>query len=391
VAVAGVTDAGLDLSLDVSAVPARPGGAGYYTLELANALCRRDDVALTLVSRRGDAARWRDLAQGRAEVTAAVPDARPGRLAFEQARFPRLLSSLGVDVHHAPHYTMPERAPVPCVVTIHDCTFFDHPEWHLRSKALLFRRAIRRASLRAGALVCVSEVTATDLRAACPVRAPIVVAPHGVDHDRFTPVEPEPGADRAVLAAAGVPADRPLIAFVGTLEPRKGVAPLIAAFDRIAEIDGDVVLVLGGQTGWGLAEVERALAAARHPDRIIRTGYLSDAAVPALLRQATVVACPALAEGFGLPALEAMACGAPLVTTAGTAMAEMAQGAAWLATPGDVGTLADALLAVLEGGKDADAVARQRERGLRVAASHTWAASADRHLEAYRLARMGSN
>jgi glycosyltransferase involved in cell wall biosynthesis len=391
VAVAGVTDAGLGLSLDVSAVPARPGGAGYYTLELANALCRRDDVALTLVSRRGDAARWRDLAQGRAEVTAAVPDARPGRLAFEQARFPRLLSSLGVDVHHAPHYTMPERAPVPCVVTIHDCTFFDHPEWHLRSKALLFRRAIRRASLRAGALVCVSEVTATDLRAACPVRAPIVVAPHGVDHARFTPVEPEPGADRAALAAAGVPADRPLIAFVGTLEPRKGVAPLIAAFDRIAEIDGDVVLVLGGQTGWGLAEVERALAAARHPDRIIRTGYLSDAAVPALLRQATVVACPALAEGFGLPALEAMACGAPLVTTAGTAMAEMAQGAAWLATPGDVDTLADALLTVLEEGKDADAVARQRERGLRVAASHTWAASADRHLEAYRLARMGSN
>jgi glycosyltransferase involved in cell wall biosynthesis len=391
VAVAGVTDAGLDLSLDVSAVPARPGGAGYYTLELADALCRRDDVALTLVSRRGDGARWRELAQGRAEVTAAVPDGRPGRLAFEQARFPRLLGSLGVDVHHAPHYTMPERAPVPCVVTIHDCTFFDHPEWHLRSKALLFRRAIRRASLRAGALVCVSEVTATDLRAACPVRAPIVVAPHGVDHDRFTPVEPGSGADRAALAAAGVPADRPLIAFVGTLEPRKGVAPLVAAFDRIAETDGDVVLVLGGQTGWGLADVERTLAAARHRDRIVRTGYLSAAAVPALLRQATVVACPALAEGFGLPALEAMACGAPLVTTTGTAMAEMAQGAAWLATPGDVDTLADALRAVLEGGKDADAVARQRDRGLRVAASHTWAASADRHLEAYRLARMGSN
>jgi glycosyltransferase involved in cell wall biosynthesis len=222
------------------------------------------------------------------------------------------------------------------------------------------------------------------------VRAPLVVAPHGVDHQRFTPSEPVPGADRAALAAVGVPADRPLIAFVGTLEPRKGVAPLVAAFDRLAETNRDAVLVLGGQIGWGLAEVERALALARHPDRIIRTGYLPDAAVPALLRQATVVACPALAEGFGLPALEAMACGAPLVTTEGTAMAEMAQGAALLVQPGDVATLADALLAVLEGGKESLAVSERRALGLRLAATHTWAASAQRHLKAYHLARTTS-
>ena len=194
-----------------------------------------------------------------------MPVSRPGRLLFEQVRFPHLLGSLGVVVHHAPHYTMPERSPVPCVVTIHDCTFFDHPEWHVRSKALLFRRAIRRASLQAGALVCVSEVTATRLRACCEVRAPIVVAPHGVDHERFTPVEPSPGADAAILDASGVPHDRPLVAFVGTLEPRKGVASLVAAFDRVAETQRDAVLVLGGQIGWGLA-ADRA-GAGRGPPR----------------------------------------------------------------------------------------------------------------------------
>jgi glycosyltransferase involved in cell wall biosynthesis len=385
-----VSDPGLALSLDVSAVPARPGGVGYYTMELAGALCRRDDVSLTMVSRRRDQERWRALAGGRATVTGAVPDRRPGRLAFEQLRFPRLLGSLGVDVHHAPHYTMPERSPVPCAVTIHDCTFFDHPEWHLRSKAVFFRRAIRRASAEAAALICVSEVTATHLRSVGEVRAPIVVAPHGVDHERFTPEEPAPGADGAVLAALGVPSHRPLIAFVGTLEPRKGVAPLVAAFDHVAETNPEAVLVLGGQTGWGLAEVERALAATRHPDRIIRTGYLPDAAVPALLRTAAVVACPALAEGFGLPALEAMACGAPLVTTEGTAMAEMAQGAALLVPPGDGAALADALVAVLEGGEASAATSARRELGLRVAATHTWADSARRHLEAYRIARTAS-
>ena len=376
----------LALSLDVSAVPARPAGAGYYIMELARGLRARADIALTMVSRRGDEERWVGLTAGGAHVVGAVPVSRPGRLLFEQVRFPRLLGSIGVRVHHAPHYTMPERAPVPCVVTIHDCTFFDHPEWHERSKALLFRRAIRRASLHAGALVCVSEVTAARLRASCEVRAPIVVAPHGVDHERFTPVEPAPGADAAILTASGVPHDRPLVAFVGTLEPRKGVASLVAAFDRVAETHRDAVLVLGGQVGWGLTGIERALAAARHGDRIIRTGYLPDAAVPALLRQSAVVAYPAVEEGFGLPALEALACGAPLITTEGTAMAEMAQGAACLVRPGDDGALTEALASALEQGREASEVVRRHDLGLSLAARYTWAASVAKHVEAYEVA-----
>jgi glycosyltransferase involved in cell wall biosynthesis len=380
----------LSLSLDVSAVPARPAGAGHYTIELARALGRRQDVSVILVSRRGDEARWQALPGATERVVGAVPVSRPGRLAFEQARFPRLLGSLGVDVHHGPHYTMPERAPVPCVVTIHDCTFFDHPEWHERSKAVLFRRAIRRASLRAGALVCVSETTAQQLRASCPVTAPIVVAPHGVDHQRFAPGEPEPGADRAALGAAGIPLDRPLVAFVGTLEPRKGVAPLVAAFDHVADLDGDVVLVLAGQPGWGLAEIERALAAARHPERIIRTGYLPDPAIPALLRAATVVAYPSLAEGFGIPALEALACGAPLLTSAGTAMAEMAGDAALLVEPGNVDALGEALGSALQEGRESSGALGRRASGLQRAASYTWSASASRHVEAYQLARTAS-
>jgi glycosyltransferase involved in cell wall biosynthesis len=386
VEVTGVSSGPLALSLDVSAVPARPAGAGYYTMELARGLRSRADVALTMVSRRGDEKRWVALAGGAAHVVGAVPVSRPGRLLFEQARFPHLLGSLGVVVHHAPHYTMPERSPVPCVVTIHDCTFFDHPEWHVRSKALLFRRAIRRAALQAGALVCVSEVTATRLRACCEVRAPIIVAPHGVDHQRFTPVEPSPGADAAILDASGVPHDRPLVSFVGTLEPRKGVASLVAAFDRVAETQRDAVLVLGGQIGWGLAAVERALAAARHGDRIIRTGYLPDAAIPALLRRSTVVAYPAIEEGFGLPALEALACGAPLITTEGTAMAEMAQGAARLVPPGDDAALADALWLALEEGREGPEVVRRHALGLSVAARFTWGASVAKHIGAYEVA-----
>lgn len=375
----------LRVCLDVSAVPARPGGAGYYTIAIAGGLDRRDDVGLSLVARRGDEQRWQAIA-GRATVRGAVPVSRPARLAFEQLRLGSVLRSMGVQVHHGPHYTMPSRSPVPCVVTIHDCTFFDHPEWHVRSKAAFFRRAIRRAARQAAVLICVSRVTEDRLRALCDVRAPVVVAPHGVDHRRFTPLEPAGGADSALLSSLGVPADRPLVAFVGTLEPRKGVAPLVAAFDQLARRHPDAVLVLGGQTGWGMAETERALAAARHPERIVRTGYLPDEGVPALLRQAAVVAYPALEEGFGLPALEALACGAPLVTTEGTAMAEMAGGAALLVPPGDVTGLADALGTALQEGR---ATAR-RALGIAVAGERTWEASVELHRQAYALALAAS-
>lgn len=143
------------------------------------------------------------------------------------------------------------------------------------------------------------------------------------------------------------------------------------------------MLVLAGQSGWGLDETERALAAARHGDRIVRTGYLADATVPALLRHATVAACPALEEGFGLPALEAMACGAPLVTTEGTAMAEVAGNAATLVAPGDVSELAAALTEALE----QRSVEERRRRGIEVASRYTWEASIERHLQAYEVAR----
>ena len=376
----------LALSLDVSAVPAQPGGAGYYTLALGRGLATSEDVAVTMLTRRDDESRWRALGDTTTAVRPVVGRSRPERLIFEQLGFPSLVRSLGVRLHHGPHYTMPARSPVPCAVTIHDCTFFDHPEWHVRSKAAFFRHAIRRAATHAGVLICVSQVTEDRLRRCVEVRAPVVVAPHGVDHARFSPAEPVSGADREALRGLGVPDDRPLIVYIGTLEPRKGIVPLIQAFDAVAQRQREATLVLGGQAGWGMAETERTLAAARHGARIIRTGYLSDRAVPALLRRAAVVAYPALEEGFGLPALEALACGAPLVTTRGTAMEEFSRGAALLVEPGSVPALAEALETALALGRDGP----RRQLGLQVAQERTWEKSVAQHVHAYRVALTSS-
>jgi glycosyltransferase involved in cell wall biosynthesis len=374
-----VTDA-LRLSLDVSAVPADPAGAGQYTLGLAGALAERTDVQLTLVSRSEDAERWERLAPN-ASVEAVAPAHRPVRLAWEQTGLPRRLRKLPVEVHHGPHYTMPEASKLPRVVTIHDLTYFDHPEWHRRSRVPFFRRAIRVAARHAEALVCVSARTAERLSEICPASGPVHVVPHGVDHQRFRPQEAESGADEAALVGLGINA--PYVAFVGTLEPRKDVRTLVRAFDRMCAAHGDLSLVVAGGIGWGTGAVDRAIAEVRHPERIVRPGYVADAVVPALLRQAAAVAYPSLEEGFGLPALEALACGAPLVTTTGSAMQEVVQGAAVLVTPGDVDGLAGALDLLVR--RD-DGLSARRTRGLAVAARHNWAASAAGHLTAYRAA-----
>ena len=362
------------VALDASAIPDPPGGAGRYVLALAAALDRRDDVDLTVVSRSGDTARWPS------PVLARAPALRPVRLGWEQVGLPQVVRHLGVQVHHGPHYTMPLALGLPAVVTIHDLSFFTHPEWHQRTKVAFFRSAIRTAAVRATALVAVSAATAQLLQDRVRPKAPVHVIHHGVDHTRFRP--DDPGDDQAARARVGV--RQPYVAFLGTIEPRKDVPTLIRAFDRLAEARPDLTLVLAGGRGWGLETVERALHDAKHRRRIRMVGYVAEAEMPALLRGAAVVAYPSLEEGFGLPVLEALACGAPVVTTSGTVMEEVAGGAALLTPPGDADRLADALEAGLDAGPGH---AERRRLGLEVAARHTWEASAAAHAAVYRSVR----
>jgi glycosyltransferase involved in cell wall biosynthesis len=360
------------ISLDASAIPDPAGGAGRYVLALAEALSRRGDVELTVVGRTGDERRWPP------PVEACAPRQRPLRLAWEQAGLPRLLRRLDVDVHHGPHYTMPAAAPVPTVVTVHDLSFFTHPEWHQRTKVALFTSAIRIAARRASAIVAVSQATAALLADRVKPRVPVHVVPHGVDHERFTPRAADAAADASVLDRLGL--HGPYVAFLGTLEPRKDVPTLVRAFDRVAGSRPELTLVLAGARGWGARAVDAAVADAACRDRIRRPGYVAEDDIAAFLRGAAAVAYPSLEEGFGLPVLEALACGVPVVTTSGTVMEEVASGAAVLARPGDPTSLAEALDAAVsgEGGDD------RRRLGLEVAARHTWDASAAAHVDVYR-------
>jgi glycosyltransferase involved in cell wall biosynthesis len=366
--------------LDVSAVPARPVGAGVYTIAVARGVSERPEVDLHLLARRGDTARWSEIAPA-ATVHALAPNRRPARLVWEQAAGPRVARRIRPDVWHAPHYTMPLRSSAATVVAMHDLTFFDHPEWHERSKVVYFRKMIAASAHRADLIVTGSHDAAEGIRSRFHPPGEIVVIHHGVDHARFRPATDDPVAragDESRLAHHGIAA--PYIAFASTIEPRKDVPTLVRAFARIAGTHPDVQLVLAGGDGWGVDEARAAITASRVTTRILRPGYVDDATLAALFRRAEVIAYPSLDEGFGMPALEALASGTPLVTTSGSALEEVVGDAALLVPAGDPDALARALATALD---DAAVAARLRAAGPARAATFTWERSIDAHVDAY--------
>ncbi len=369
----------MKLALDVSAVPPQVAGAGRYIVELARRLPERG-VATTLVTRRDDAERWGGWSP-QAEVAPLAPRARVVRLVSEAYLLGESATAHKSDLWHAPHYTMPRRRATPCVVTIHDLTFFTNPEWHERSKVAFFRRAIDYSSRHARVLICVSDFSARLLEEILPAHAPIVVAPLGVELDTF---QPDVSDDAALFDTHALSRHAPYLFFVGTVEPRKGLDVLLAAFTEVAGKFDDVELWLAGQAGWGTGPIEEKIVNHPYAARIRRLGFVDDALLPALYRQARVVAYPSRGEGFGLPVLEAMACGAMVVTTSETVMAEVSQGAATLVPVGDPVALAQGLSDALQL-SDEERVTRAA-RARRRAEVFTWGTCLDQHLVAYEQA-----
>lgn len=366
----------LRVAVDATPLLGARTGIGRFTTAILEGLGRRPDIAP-----RAFAATWRGregwaglLPPGVAAVGRPMA-ARPLRAAWRTIGRPAVEWWTGpVDVVHGTNFVVPPTRRAATVVTVHDLTAVHFPELctpDVRRYPDLLRRALDR-----GAWVhAVSDFVAGE-----------VVAELGAPPERVRAVPnggPEPGPPGDPDTGRRLAGAERYVLSLATIEPRKDHATLVRAFAEAA-LGGPLAgvrLVLAGAAGWGTDELDAALARSPAADRVVRLGWVDDAARASLLAGASALAYPSRYEGFGLPPLEAMAAGTPVVATAVGAVPEVVGDAAVLVPPADAGALAEALRSVLVDGDRADEL---RRRGRARVAAFDWGRTVDGLVDLYR-------
>ena len=315
-------------------VPSR-SGIGVHTAEIAG---RLDVAPPPTIASHAEIANKQAIEHCRFRV-----DRAPNGVLWQQFVLPRVADA---DVLWAPHGTIPMSLRIPSVVTLHDFSSLTMPGRHLLKTVLAFNLFISESLERAGRVAAVSKSIAEEAARwfAVPRRL-IEIVPNGVD-DFFQPAD---GADGGYVL------------FVGTLEPRKGIHDLASVWWSLPEPRPP--LMLCGQSGWGM----------RLPDGVDVTGWVDRERLRALYQRARIFVYPSRYEGFGIPPLEAMACGAPVIATRTGAIAEYAEGAALLVDPGDLDGLRAAIVRLL---RDEPLRRELRDRGVERAKQYRWDRSA---------------
>ena len=356
---------------------ARQTGLSRYETRLAQQLALLGDPELVIYAQRGA-----ESAFSLPDVTWRTPPAdvtNPGvRIGWEQTGMALRARRDHLDLFHGLAFVVPEAYRAPSIVTIHDLAFLKL-QGHAPGRRVAYLSRTTRSSVdRAERVIAVSESTKQDvveLFGVDPAR--IDVTPLGVS-DGLSPLsETERSEFRRKQRL-----ERPTILYLGTLEPRKNLPNLLRAFDLIAT-ETDAELILAGAQGWLPAEFDAAMAGISHRDRIRLTGFIPEPGLRSWLGAVDLFAFPSRYEGFGIPPLEAMACGTPVVASNVSSLPEVLGDAALLAAPDDVEAIAEALRRVLT---DAGLAESMRRRGLEQASRFTWSETARLTLESYRRA-----
>lgn len=358
------------IAIDATSMPPQPAGAAVYAIELVRAMARdrHDGYALYV---RGNV--LDDAVAGRRNwrVERVGAGSRPARLLWEQARLPRSLATLGIDVLHSTHHTLP-LAGVRCrrVVTIHDVTFLRMPQRYPLARRLYMRMLTWLSARVADTVIVPSNVVREDVRRMLRVPAEKIVTVYEAAGARFAPMD----RDAAFAIARSYGIEPPYVLSVGSLEPGKNRARLFRAMRQLRDEGIDRQLAVVGQRAWGYEEDLALIDELRMADRIVLPGYVKAEDLPALYGGAEAFAFPSLYEGFGLPVLEAMACGVPVLTSRVSATAEVAGDAALLVDPQSVDEIRDGLRRLLV---DRELRAECARRGIERAACFSWERAAD--------------
>lgn len=358
----------LRLDVETTALLGNRTGIGNMTAQCLTRLVRQPDLAV-----RTFALTWR----GRNQLPAAIAElggaahmvrrplpAHLLRFAWRHVAFPPLDLLIGsADVVWGPNFVVPPLRSGRAVATVHDLTPLRFPQL-CTADTLAYPQLIVAAARRGAWFHTPTEAVADEVRNWLPAAADRVVA---------VPLAVTPAVGGDASAGRRTTGGRPYVLALSTIEPRKGLPVLVAAFDRVAASDRDLALVIAGPDGWGDEALAEALATARHRSRIHRLGWVDDQTRADLLTGASVFAAPSIYEGFGLPTADALAAGLPVVTSDDPALVEVSGEAALHVPVGDVGALAEAISTLI--GNPAQA-AELAAKGPAQVAGLTWDATA---------------
>ena len=368
----------MHIVIDALPLTSSRSGVGHYTFELARALAEftpDDDVELVaplpILTTNAEGSRWP------ANLRISQPRAGIFGRRWFLLGLPRYLGKHHADVFHGTNYEVPIRKNCPTVLTIHDLSLMLHPETHLPQAVRRWRRRQRFMVRAATLIVTPTEAVRREVCEHLDVPGTDVVAVPEAAREvfRLIPYQ-ETAPTRALLGIAG-----DFLLYVGTIEPRKNLPTLIHAYRQArAEIEGRLDLVVAGPKGWLVDEVFDQASDSSEEGRIIFTGYLGDEELRDLYSSCVAFIYPSLYEGFGLPPLEAMACGAPVVASRIPSITEVVGDAAMLFEPTDAAALLRCIRELIGNKVRRDNL---RDLGFERARQYSWRSTARHMREVY--------
>jgi len=390
------------VGIDYTAAAWQGAGIGRYTRELVHTLIAQSDAySYTLFFAGGgidpdspylaDLHRLRDAHHN---VRIAPIPLSPRRLTqlWQRARLPLPVETFTgpLDLVHAPDFVLPPTC-ARTILTIHDLSFLIYPQFAAQGMVRYLSSAVPRSLRRADAILSDSIATSQDLERFLHIDLARVTLVYPGVAPRFRPLPPQ--ATEPVRQRLGLP--ERFVLFLSTLEPRKNLVRLIEAFAQVLQVTDpnlqsaicNLQLVIGGRRGWLYEEIFAAIERLRLHDRVRMLDFVDDNDLPALYNLAWVFAYPSIYEGFGLPALEALACGTPVLTANNSSLPEVVGDAALLVQAEDVGAIANGLAQLA-----ADQTLRSRLRlaGPLHARRYSWEQAAQQVLSCYRHVMRGA-
>lgn len=366
------------IAIDAHSVGTGLGGNESYAANLIEALAEIDSVNdYTLYVTRDEAVarfrhRWPNF-----KVRSTLPHTPLIRIPLTLSAE---LRSHPVDVLHV-QFTSPPFAPCPVVVSIHDLSFEHLPETFNRRSRAQLRFTVRRSARRAARVLALSEHTRHDIISTYKIAPELVTAIPLAAPTHFCPVDDETELQR-VRQTYGINGE--YILSVGSIQPRKNLSRLFSAYESLRRVrtKGSLPqLVIVGKRGWLYRETLKAIE--EFDDGVIVTGYVPEADLPALYSGALCFVYPSFFEGFGLPPLEAMKCGTPVVTGDRTSLPEVVGDAGVMVNPFDTEAIASAISSLID---DSSLRARLRIKSLNRARIFDWRETARQTLEVYKQA-----